>query len=519
MSTQVLQFMTGNPLQKTNSGSIELFKECSLGVFDDHQLLDPARLSAEKTDLQFADKCLVCIVTVPSFMIPHDILQFLKPVLPDIKSVSTLRHYATHDSYFVLLEMTCPAAASSFIQEYHGAPLCSLQPTTCLAYSVKDVVHSDAGGTDMTESSPSIDYNNCSDSRGETEEGGEEELCVLCLAPLEKQHPSSFTTCCGHTFHIACTLHLENSQCPVCRSQLDDAAMDSQSRCAVCSWPHHQPAPASSTATGQREQWLEGDHDLWVCLVCGFIGCGEAHSASGDQGGGHMREHYQQHLHAYAMNTETRRVWDFAGEGYVHRLILNQHEGGTSSTDLGMGRAPHGPSLKIVEVHRPAGHRQGQGQGHQGLERSQVPPLSQQQEDFVVTRKLETAAEHFSAVLAWKLEQQRQHFEGQLAHLRALNASQSSSHCSASSNDTGGEGHGSREDRTSRSKQIILSLKNEKLKLLRQSELAHERLKATLEDRNLLSTFTTNLQENQQEWEGRALVAKDDLQAAEDSYR
>ena len=26
-----------------------------------------------------------------------------------------------------------------------------------------------------------------------------------------------------------------------------------------------------------------------------------------------MREHYQQHLHAYAMNTETRRVWDFAG--------------------------------------------------------------------------------------------------------------------------------------------------------------------------------------------------------------
>jgi hypothetical protein len=43
--------------------------------------------------------------------------------------------------------------------------------------------------------------------------------------------------------------------------------------------------------------------------------------------------------------------------------------------------------------------------------------------------------------------------------------------------------------------------------------------RATIEDRTLLSTFTANLSQNQQEWEGRALVAKEELQAAEDSYR
>ena len=36
--------------------------------------------------------------------------------------------------------------------------------------------------------------------------------------------------------------------------------------------------------------------DLWVCLVCGFIGCGSSHC-------NHIRDHYVRHLHAYAMNT------------------------------------------------------------------------------------------------------------------------------------------------------------------------------------------------------------------------
>lgn len=57
--------------------------------------------------------------------------------------------------------------------------------------------------------------------------------------------------------------------------------------------------------------------DTWVCLVCGYIGCG-ARSMN------HSQLHYEEHLHAYAMNTETKRVWDYAGEGYVHRLILSR---------------------------------------------------------------------------------------------------------------------------------------------------------------------------------------------------
>ena len=40
----------------------------------------------------------------------------------------------------------------------------------------------------------------------------------------------------------------------------------------------------------------EASCDLWVCLLCGFIGCGSSHC-------NHIRQHYERHLHAYAMNT------------------------------------------------------------------------------------------------------------------------------------------------------------------------------------------------------------------------
>jgi hypothetical protein len=46
----------------------------------------------------------------------------------------------------------------------------------------------------------------------------------------------------------------------------------------------------------------------------------------------HSQRHYQDHLHAYAMNTETKRVWDYAGEGYVHRLILSRPDTADSAS-------------------------------------------------------------------------------------------------------------------------------------------------------------------------------------------
>ena len=199
-------------------GTILLFKQHSPHAFTDHSLLNHTTMETEKQSLEFnPSKIRLCILLVPSFMIPHDIIQFLSPFLSDVKNITTLRHLDAHDQYIVLIEVTSVEVAAEFIKEYHGISLCSLQPTTCLVYSVQDV---DYGICGMEEGNLS---NEEKTTRGESSNtsGGyqeeEEDICVLCLAPMESDHPSSFTTCCGHTFHISCTKQLENAQCPVCR--------------------------------------------------------------------------------------------------------------------------------------------------------------------------------------------------------------------------------------------------------------------------------------------------------------
>ncbi|KAJ2465741.1 hypothetical protein EV174_006616, partial [Coemansia sp. RSA 2320] len=55
-------------------------------------------------------------------------------------------------------------------------------------------------------------------------------------------------------------------------------------------------------------------HDLWICLVCGAVGCGR-------YANGHAKEHFAATQHPYAMEVQTRSVWDYAGDGYVHRVV------------------------------------------------------------------------------------------------------------------------------------------------------------------------------------------------------
>lgn len=64
------------------------------------------------------------------------------------------------------------------------------------------------------------------------------------------------------------------------------------------------------------------DDDLWMCIICGFIGC-----APEGPSNGHIREHYEAQKHIYAIEVETKTVYDFAKGGFVHRLLQNAIDG------------------------------------------------------------------------------------------------------------------------------------------------------------------------------------------------
>jgi uncharacterized UBP type Zn finger protein len=52
--------------------------------------------------------------------------------------------------------------------------------------------------------------------------------------------------------------------------------------------------------------------ELWVCLICGFVGCGgrvtSGSSSSSSSSNSHINAHHVLTLHAYALDIETQQV-------------------------------------------------------------------------------------------------------------------------------------------------------------------------------------------------------------------
>jgi BRCA1-associated protein len=142
--------------------------------------------------------------------------------------------------------------------------------------------------------------------------------CPVCLERMDET-TGLLTILCQHVFHCACLEKWRGSGCPVCRytqndtSASRDGGENPDNECSVC----------GST------------QNLWICLICGNIGCGRYDSA-------HAFAHYEATSHTYAMDVVTQHVWDYTGDGYVHRLIQNKADGKlvdmpASNTSFGAG--------------------------------------------------------------------------------------------------------------------------------------------------------------------------------------
>ncbi|GIQ82703.1 hypothetical protein KIPB_003887 [Kipferlia bialata] len=194
-------------------------------------------------------------------------------------------------------------------------------------------------------------------------------LCPVCLDTLDPSVTGLVTLVCRHSFHDRCVIQWASNTCPVCRC----LASMPQSRpgCGVCG--HTQ--------------------DLFVCLICGDVGCGRYHRA-------HALEHYRQTGHAFSAEVSAsgqRRVWSYVCDGWVDRLI-----GG------GRGKAP-------VEVGPDA---KGSGKTGEGGIGGIYTDMGEESIDallgVVAESKEEYLGVHFEAELTAALDAQRQHYEAML---------------------------------------------------------------------------------------------------------
>lgn len=111
------------------------------------------------------------------------------------------------------------------------------------------------------------------------------------------------TILCNHAFHANCLIKWGDATCPVCRC-VQTPELAESSVCMEC----------------------EGTDGLWICLICGHVGCGRYK-------GGHASSHFRSTNHTYALQLGSNRVWDYAGDNFVHRLLQSKSDGKLVATD------------------------------------------------------------------------------------------------------------------------------------------------------------------------------------------
>uniref|UniRef100_A0A0K2UHP7 BRCA1associated proteinlike [Megachile rotundata] n=1 Tax=Lepeophtheirus salmonis TaxID=72036 RepID=A0A0K2UHP7_LEPSM len=317
-----INFFSGNPFIENTKGILHLFKENETTSLEDGVIRSQ----------------MICMLGVPAKIKTPDLLQFTAPCHTELEMVRII-HDGSPNQYMALFRFRCLEAADEFYQAFNGAAFNSFEPDICTLVYVSKV-----------ETCKESEYYPLTDHT-------ELPLCSICLERMDESVSTVLTILCNHTFHGSCLAKWEDLSCPVCR-YVQTPEVVAEQKCSEC----------------------QSCEDLWICLICGYVGCGR-------YVGGHSHAHFLATQHCYTMELDQRRVWDYVGDNFVHRLV---------QTDSADG--------KLVEA-------QGNGEGDNS-ERKGNDSLSVNTEEKMDSIQLE-----YTFLLTSQLESQRRYYEEKITRV------------------------------------------------------------------------------------------------------
>jgi len=339
------------------------------------------------------DCTTLCILAVPSWMMPSDLLGFVGDQAREEVSHFRLIRTGRANKYMVLMKFRRAMKAREWQKAYNGRLFSAAEPENCHVVFIKSVefVSSEEDEhRDRAEDASNFPHNTndpftaTSRQRSTSKSLSSKPLappppnllelptCPVCLERMDET-TGLLTILCQHVFHCACLEKWRGSGCPVCR----------YTHSPSYTFPYPRPSSQHNTtadddpSTAPSCSICASSTNLWICLICGNVGCGRYDEA-------HAFAHYEATSHCYAMDTSTQHVWDYAGDGYVHRLIQSK---------------PDSKQLTDLPRHR---------------ERHENEAFRAEAGDSVPREKMENMAAEYTYLLTSQLEGQRRYFEEQV---------------------------------------------------------------------------------------------------------
>ncbi|KAI5963373.1 hypothetical protein KGF57_001318 [Candida theae] len=319
-------------------GVIRLYRE-----FEEDPSSNEAQ-NKKKTATNPGDNTMVAILAIPTYFTATDLLGYIGEVF--VSSISHIRILKSDKAnrFMVLIKFRDIVRAAEFQYQFDGKSFNSMEPETSHVIFVSSVqIQYQQRLEGMQSLIPfllSDPFTSTSDPK-QTNSGTDEianddtriELptCPVCLEKMDSAITGLLTIPCQHTFHCQCLSRWRDDSCPVCRysHNLTKLASLNQDRTSQnlnrreSTSQDNTPSQAPASTSEENDVCMDCQvrSNLWICLICGNVGCSRYAPEQ------HSLKHFVTTGHCFAMEINTSRVWDYAGDNYVHRLVTNESDG------------------------------------------------------------------------------------------------------------------------------------------------------------------------------------------------